>query len=332
MTSKRWLRMFGIRTAKIVFALSLLISCLTFGAGDPNSQIAALRGRSPEEQLRLLNSWASDGDLDTDVATKVSEIDAKIKVGDDGQFHMRPIEAKWLQRQVEIVTSKLMLQAQLRSASVSDDSVALAKKIKSSPVYRDTGPKETPNWLSNAFDKLNNIHPKCNCNHPINVSPEAANGAKWVVYLIWGILVAALLGFIVFALRKVSWSRRLQRKAKALLDEDEPERTVDEWLEMADKLEREGRFREAVRCLYLACLLKIDEARIARFERSQTNWEHLARIEASHNRPATLDFREPTKAFDTIWYVMRVNGSEDVMRFRVWYREVTQAVRPKEAA
>ena len=39
MTSKRWLRTFGIRTAKIVFALSLLVSCITFGAGDPEAQL-----------------------------------------------------------------------------------------------------------------------------------------------------------------------------------------------------------------------------------------------------------------------------------------------------
>jgi hypothetical protein len=136
---------------------------------------------------------------------------------------------------------------------------------------------------------------------------------------------------VVYAINRFSWSKRLERRAKALLDEDEPERSLDEWLEMADKLEREGKYREAVRSLYLACLLKIDEARIARFERSQTNWEHLARIEASPRRPAELEFREATMAFDHIWYGMRVDGSTDVMRFRNWYRQVTEAVKPKAA-
>jgi hypothetical protein len=140
-----------------------------------------------------------------------------------------------------------------------------------------------------------------------------------------------VIAFLVFALKRFVWSKRLERKAKALLDEDEPERTLDEWLELADRLERQGKYREAVRCLYLACLLKIDEARIARFERSQTNWEHLARIEASPARPSDLEFREPTRAFDNIWYGMRVNGSEDVMRFRAWYRQVTESVRAKAA-
>jgi len=211
------------------------------------------------------------------------------------------------------------------------DAVAIAKGIKRSPLYSDAGPQQTTNWLSNAFDRLNNIHPNCNCNRPVTVTPPGAAAGQWFIYLIYAIVIIALGAFIVFAVSRFNWTRKLKRKAKALLDEDEPERTLDEWLEMADKLEREGRFREAVRCLYLACLLKIDEARIARFERSQTNWEHLARIEASPMRPSNLHFREPTKAFDLIWYGMRVNGSEEVTKFRAWYRDVLQAVR-KEAA
>jgi len=231
------------------------------------------------------------------------------------------------------ILSKLALMEQNgKPASLSNDSVRLAKEIKSSPIYRDPGPKQTANWLSNAFDRLNNFKPSCDCKEPNMAAPNAPHIGAWFPNTIMAVLILAVVGFIVFAVRRMSWSKRLQRRAKALLDEDEPERSVDEWLDMADKLEQEGRYREAVRCLYLACLLKIDEARIARFERSQTNWEHLFRIEASANKPANLNFREPTKAFDHIWYGMKVNGAEDVDRFRTWYRDVLQAIRPREAA
>ncbi|HWA84414.1 MAG TPA: DUF4129 domain-containing protein, partial [Fimbriimonadaceae bacterium] len=108
--------------------------------------------------------------------------------------------------------------------------------------------------------------------------------------------------------------------------DDEPERTLDEWLELSSSYERDGKYREAVRALYLACLLKFDERNVARFLRSQTNWEHLARIETSPKKPAGLDFRTPTQAFDRIWYGYKVRGPIDVAEFRAWYGDVTRAL------
>lgn len=322
--------MFGIRTAKIVFALSLLISCLTFGAGDPGVQLSALKGQTPETQLSTLNTWAAKGELDPALAKKLGDINQQLDAWDtNGDTPPK----NWLSHQMQECVQMLAMEQQVDLGNNYSSAVVLARKIKSSPIYHDTGPKEGANWLSNAFDRLNNIHPDCGCNHPVSETPSAGlPGSEALIYGIYAVLIIALAAFIIFAVSRFSWSKKLQRKAKALLDEDEPERTLDEWLDMADKLEREGRYREAVRCLYLACLLKIDEARIARFERSQTNWEHLERIENSPARPPDLDFREPTKAFDVIWYGMRVNGATDVMRFRNWYREVTQLTRPREAA
>jgi hypothetical protein len=149
----------------------------------------------------------------------------------------------------------------------------------------------------------------------------------FLMYFVWFLLGAAVLAFIIYALRFVSFGKLKKRKAKAMLDEDEPERTLDEWLAMAESFEREGRYREAVRALYLACLLKFDERNVARFVRSQTNWEHLARIEDSPRRPVSLDFRSATQAFDRIWYGHKVRGSEDVVDFKAWYESVSAALR-----
>ncbi len=328
---KRSLRMFGIRSAKILFALSLLISCLTFGQQNPTNQLAQLKGKSPEEQLATLEYWNNRGELSPSMAAKIDDIQQHLNAWSE-RPDIATYRKGWLKREMEECLAKLTVEARVSQSSVSpNNAVAIAKGIKRSPLYSDAGPQQTTNWLSNAFDRLNNIHPSCDCNRPVSVKPTTGVAGPWLIYVIYAIVIAALAAFIIFAISRFSWNKKLQRKSKALLDEDEPERSLDEWLEMADKLEREGRYREAVRCLYLACLLKIDQARIARFERSQTNWEHLARIEASPNLPPTLHFREPTKAFDLIWYGMRVNGSEDVTRFRAWYRDVLQAVR-KEAA
>ena len=112
-----------------------------------------------------------------------------------------------------------------------------------------------------------------------------------------------------------------------MLEDDEPERSLDEWLAEADTLQAQGRYREAVRALYLASLLRFDEARVARFQRGQTNWEHLTRIEASPTMPKDLDFRATTRLFDRIWYGRIVRGKEDVDQFRAWYLNITNTLR-----
>jgi tetratricopeptide (TPR) repeat protein len=203
-----------------------------------------------------------------------------------------------------------------------------AKQIKSSTLYHgDKGNLKQSNWMQKAMQHLADLfHPPREPQLPGGALP-IAGGMGFIGYLIIGVLVATLLAFLIYAVSQFTYRRSLERKAKALLEDDEPERTADEWLELADGLTRQGRYREAVRCLYLACLLRFDEARISRFERSETNWEHLGRFNASPRRPNNFDFTTQTRAFDLIWYGKQVRGIEDVERFRAWYNEVVAAIR-----
>ena len=203
---------------------------------------------------------------------------------------------------------------------------SLATEIKQSPIYSDPGEREETNWLGRAFARLKKWH--------LPRSKPNARGMNlgflgdWIIYAAWFVLGVAVLLFLLFVIKKVDLSSlRLPTKKGQLVEEDEADRTLDEWLVLADQLEKEGRYREAVRSLYLACLMKFDESRVARFDRGQTNWEHLARIEASPRLPDGLNFREPTKAFDRIWYGYQVNGSDDVQRFRTWYQDIVDATR-----
>ena len=116
-----------------------------------------------------------------------------------------------------------------------------------------------------------------------------------------------------------------------MLSEEEPELSRDEYLEEADRLNSEGRHREAVRYLYLACLLLFDESGVARFVRGETNWEHLRRIEASEKRPGDLDFQPATRKFDVVWYGMRVEGPSDVQAMRDWYVLIAERLRRSAA-
>jgi hypothetical protein len=216
--------------------------------------------------------------------------------------------------------------ARVESSKSSGSAKDVAAEIKRSPFYRDNGEKDESNWLGRALDRLRNLSFKLpDQKRPTGAFPEIG---QYVIWFVWFALGVGLIVFVVFAVKRVDWKTLGKRKKSAgggVLEEDEPDRTLDEWLQLADKLESEGRHREAVRGLYLACLLKIDEARIAKFDRGQTNWEHLERIETSPRLPEGLDFRTPTQAFDRIWYGYQVQGAEDVARFRLWYRAITEA-------
>lgn len=217
------------------------------------------------------------------------------------------------------------LRAMVEGGEPPQQDASRAKAIKASPLYRDPGVKEHANWLGQALARLRNINLGLT---PPNVNPPMLGGVgPWVIALLWTLLGAGVLALAYFAARHINWKKGLGRKAKAVLEEDEPERTVDEWLEAADRLAAEGRYREAVRALYLACLLRFDEYRIARFDRHETNWEHLRRIQKSSQRPADLDFTAPTKAFDRIWYGRETEGLPDVEKFRRWYTETLAVIR-----
>lgn len=273
--------------------------------------------RSREDKVRILRHLQSSGGSDSELQERLDEL---VSAWDQG-YSWSPDPA------IEMI--------ELRALSLDkrqmSDANRLASEIKKSPLYRDPGLKESSNWIERSMRALGEFISALFRSRPESQMPEVrgprgAFDLRWVVGLIYGLIAAVLLFFLYLAFRKFQWRATLKRKASAILEDDEPERTLDEWLSMADKLIGEGKYREAVRCLYLACLLRFDEAGVARFIRSQTNWEHLARIASSPALPPNLDFRPPTREFDRIWYGYRVNGIDDVAMFRDWYLNLTEAL------
>lgn len=232
----------------------------------------------------------------------------------------------------------LEVRAFVESTSKVPEKGAAAKRaaeIKQKPLYRDAGIRDRSNWMSRSFERAgesvgNIVEGLLSRNAPrLEGIPAGSGWLNALVPIFWVLLSAAVLAFAVFAARHFAWKSGLERKAKALLDDDEPELTRDEYLEEADRLANEGKFREAVRYLYLACLLLFDENRVARFLRSETNWEHLGRIRKSAALPADLDFEPATRKFDVVWYGMRLDGRRDVDAMRDWYLQVAERLRRK---
>lgn len=304
-------KMSGVRIARAASTFSLILLISAGWAGPYRDLDAKLsRAHTAAEKLRILKNNPISGD--DDLSDRVAD-------ASEGGSN------------VETAVQMVNLKAMAESAGATPDQSKVVKNFKASPLYKDTGKTEDANWLSGAIERIKNIRwfrlspPRVDGRAPSPILGLGAIGA-FLIAFVWFLLGAAIIAFIVYAVRLVRFGKLKKRGAKAMLEDDEPERTLDEWLALADSLEREGKIREAVRALYLACLLKFDERNIARFVRSQTNWEHLSRIEASPRRPAGLDFRTPTQAFDQIWYGHKVRGHVDVDDFRAWYRQVSTLV------
>lgn len=221
---------------------------------------------------------------------------------------------------IETAERMVALRAAVQGHSTPTTDVRkAAANITSSPLYRDTGQKKASNWIERALDRLR-FRPRESTSSERRTDTRSVSYAVDVlVALVWIALALGVAALLYLAFRQFSWRKTLKRKAMALLEDDEPVRSADEWLIQADQLAAQGDHRGAVRCLYLACLLRLDENGVARFDRSQTNWEHFARIQASPTLPSGLEFREPTRAFDRIWYGADVRGQGDVDRFREFY-------------
>lgn len=299
--------MSGGMIAKLVSSFSLLLTFVGAWANSYREFADQLETAKTPEAVRSIASQFTDL-VKTDPALQ------KAFKGELTQYNIHDIKSMVALRAMSEFRSQETVSAK-----------GQAKEIKANPLYRDPGIYEQSNWLEGALKRLRDLLPKQTNNPSINLPQTSVPG--WIVPGMWLVLALAVIIFGYFAIRHFSWKRALKRKATAVLEDDEPERTLDEWLLLADEHAAAGRYREAVRAMYLSCLLKFDEAGVARFVRGETNWEHLARISASPKKPGPIDFRPPTQTFDRIWYGFHVKGMEDVDQFRFWYKQITEALR-----
>jgi hypothetical protein len=293
------------------------LSLLLLSAGLSGAQgFTALRDQIQDASpAKIVEAVAAN-----DRALQDNDISSALNEAENASGLRRERLAERLRSMVEL---KAMGEQTSATPTTARESVIQeARQIKASVLYRDAGVDEESNWLGRSLSRLRNLRPNLRLPAGPTTSGFLAFG-NVLIYLMWGLLGLGIAYLLYLALRHVRWRNTLARRARAVLEDDEPDRTLDEWLDQADALASEGKHREAVRALYLACLLRFDEHRVARFVRGETNWEHLARIRASDHLPSDVDFRPPTQAFDRIWYGKLTRGQADVDQFRVWYQEIT---------
>ncbi|WP_322495096.1 DUF4129 domain-containing protein [Chloroflexus sp.] len=150
------------------------------------------------------------------------------------------------------------------------------------------------NWL---FDLLDQLIPDL---PDVPVPEGPANPAAFtpLVWVILGIAAVLIVGLLTFWARGVR--RNLRAPVKAPAGDGEDPVTFGEAQRLAAEARQAGDRRSAVRYLYLAALLWLDEQGLLRYERSLTNREHLHRL---RSQPPVRDLLAPVVAtFDAVWY------------------------------
>lgn len=300
------------------FSLLLLVVGLltSLGYADSLAELEnAIKGLPVEQQVEILAKSEDDS-----IRGQAQELVGRISPTNKAEVQALLAELK----------SRAAIERRLPSTSPATYAKK-AEKIKRDPAFTDRAPKKTSSWLAKAIENLIKLlTPQRDRPQGGPVMPNFS--LNWLVPLVWGILGGIVILLLVLIIRHFQWQGRLKRKAVALLEDDEPERTLDEWLLLADQLQSEGNYRGAVRALYLASLIRLDEANIIRFNRRETNWEHFARLQKSPLKPESLDFLSPTRHFDRVWYGQIVRGKVDVDEMRSVYFEVVAIVTQVKAA
>lgn len=88
----------------------------------------------------------------------------------------------------------------------------------------------------------------------------------------------------------------------------------------AAKLAESGDYRSALRLVYLAALLRLDEIKLIRFDRTGTNWEYLLSL---RNQPSLYGMLRPvTITFDLKWYGHEAATESDYRAFIETYTQL----------
>lgn len=310
------------RAAAVSFCL--LLACAVFANDWTPLREGLQRANSPQVAETVLSDfWESHPKLEEQFAGSFDE-----------GLHPETT-TKFSDSETLLRLRNLALSLEIGSQSDTNPSASqLATSIKRDSAY-NVSPKQQANWLSTSARAMwERIRDFLEQARPTREQGDGPNLPAWLAwlgqgafYLVIGLLVLAVLAFAAYMFRFIQKRAATAKRAKSgLLDELEEIKTEDEYLAEADAMIAEGRYREAIRALYLACLLKIDVARITRFDRSETNWEHLRRIESSLTRPADFTFREQTKTFDRVWYGFDIRGMDDVDLFRSTYLQLQRIV------
>jgi len=148
-------------------------------------------------------------------------------------------------------------------------------------------------WIAKVLDHLLELIARVF--ERVDLPTEAAGTVSTTVVVV---AILALLAVIYWASRKLMLH---SKKERALFTQGEKIRKHTDYLLEARQLAQREEWREAVRHLFLALLVYLQEKSWIRIEQWKTNWEYMEEIR--YNQPAMQEvFRRHARIFEQIWY------------------------------
>jgi hypothetical protein len=306
---------FAIRNSLLtLLALFFLTAAPLAAQDDEPLSLTAYR----EEVAAVRAALLEDGDLNAAAAT-LAEIDAvRLETGEI--LEIDPLLAEVEDQQAALARLETAL-AQIDAAA--NDQVE--DRLRTLQSVRDRLALDRPTiwqriwrWIEDLLDAL----------MPDRVPQGATNAADlgsrllvWTIVIVGGLLLAILLSYWLRSLLGGILADQLLNRS----NDDKIPQSAAEARTQAQQLAEVGNFRGAVRQLYLAALLHLDEQGILRFHRDQTNREVLAQTEDGSSVREHLT--PVVDTFDRVWYGVR---EPDQQTFEVYRREIDDLMAESE--
>ncbi len=158
-------------------------------------------------------------------------------------------------------------------------------------------------WLEKGWNKLLEL---------LYGTEVPAGAPQLLAYLLLGAVFALLAVMIVLLARKLVLEKRAGRTAY-FRGTGELERTSLMQREAAAKAAENGRYEEAVRLMFLALLLRMDEQGWVRAEKWKTNLEYAEELD-ERQPEAAEPFKRAAYLFENVFYGQKEAGRSDYER------------------
>jgi hypothetical protein len=144
-------------------------------------------------------------------------------------------------------------------------------------------------WLANKLDKF------------FSGLIRFGSRSPWLVWLLWGLLVAGVSTLLVWLLMRIEWQSRAQLIPDLATGPAAPSaREWQLWLRDAQAEAAQGRWREAIHFVYWAAIARLESKRLWPADRARTPREYLALMAGSDAR--TPNLAALTRSFERTWY------------------------------
>jgi hypothetical protein len=243
-----------------------------------------------------------------------------------------PVDNRWLAAELArpaprtpLIAARLAALADALSlppSAAPPDAQERLRAILTRPPFARAEP-QTPGWWSDFWSWVGRLIESLL--RPVaSTPPEVASTAAWVVAAGGGLLLLAVIGYLLLGLR-----RGVLRGARAAPVDPEAGLTARAAFDQAGDTGRAGDSRGAVRLLYLAALLWLDERSLLRYDRSLTNREHLERV---RDNPALRRRLAPIVAtFDRVWYGHASLSAEELAQYTKDVERLRSEFQPPES-